>query len=123
MAFHGTLRFPGDVVAQFDCSFTQPAYERLDVVGDEAWLLVDSPWRSEGEGELLLRHLEHLRRIDVPAADAYRLELENFAAAAAHEAPPLLGRDDSVAQARTIEALYRSAGEGRTVELEEIVSD
>jgi predicted dehydrogenase len=122
LAFHGTLRFPGDVVAQFDCSFTQPLHRRLDVVGNEAWLLVDSPWRAEGEGELLLRHLEHLRRIDAPAADAYRLQLEDFAAAAAHEHPALLGRDEVVGQARTIEALYRSAAEGRAVELHEMAT-
>jgi xylose dehydrogenase (NAD/NADP) len=117
VAFNGTLRFPRDVVAQFDCSFTHPRYERLDVVGEEGWLLVDTPWRKEGEGELLLRHMDHLRRFDIPAANSYVLELENFAAAAAHEAPPLLDRDDAVGQARTIEALYRSAEEGRTVEL------
>ena len=122
MAFQGTLRFPGDVVAQFDCSFTQPGYERLDVVGDHGWLLVDSPWRSEGEGELLLRHVDHLRRIDVPAADAYRLQLENFAAAAAHEAAPLIGRDETIGQARAIEALYRSAEEARSVDLDEIAT-
>jgi D-xylose 1-dehydrogenase (NADP+, D-xylono-1,5-lactone-forming) len=117
MAFHGTMRFPGDVVAQFDCSFTQPRYERLDIVGEHGWLLVDTPWRKEGEGEILLRHIDHLRRIDAPAANSYVLELENFAAAAAHEAAPLLDRTDAVGQARTIEALYRSAEEGRTVEL------
>jgi xylose dehydrogenase (NAD/NADP) len=122
MAFHGTLRFPGDVVAQFDCSFTQQRYERADVVGDHGWLLVDSPWRATGEGELLIRHRENLRRIEVPAADAFRLQLENFAAAVAHEASPLIGRDETIGQARTIEALYRSAAEGRSIALEQVVS-
>jgi xylose dehydrogenase (NAD/NADP) len=122
MAFHGTLRFRGDVVAQFDCSFTQPEYERLDIVGDHGWLLVDSPWRAEGEGELLIRHVDHLKRIDVPAADAYRLQLENLAAVAAHETPPLIGREETIGQARAIEALYRSASEGRSVDLDEIAT-
>ena len=117
MEFHGTLRFPGGVVAQFDCAFTRLRHERLDVVGENGWLLVDSPWRKEGEGEVLLRHVDHLRRIDIPAANSYVLELEHFAAAAAHEEPPLLDRADAVGQARTIEALYRSAEEGRQVEL------
>ena len=120
MAFHGTLRFPGDVVAQFDCSFTQPHYERVDVVGDQGWLLVDTPWRKEGEGELLIRHRDHLQRIDAPAGDAYRLQLENFAAAAAHEAPPAFSPQETIGQARTIEALYRSAVDGRSIDLDEI---
>jgi xylose dehydrogenase (NAD/NADP) len=123
MAFNGTLRFPGDLIAQFDCSFTQPQYERLDVVGDHGWLLVDSPWRSEGEGELLIRHREHLRRIDAPGADAFALQLENFAAAVAHEAAPLVSPEDSIGQARTIEALYRSAAEGRSIGLDEITTN
>jgi xylose dehydrogenase (NAD/NADP) len=121
-AFHATLRFPDDVVGQFDCSFTQPEYERVDVVGDHGWLLVDTPWRVQGEGELLIRHREHLRRIDVPAGDAYRLQLENFAAAAAHEEPALIDREETIGQARTIEALYRSAAEGRSVDLDEIAT-
>jgi predicted dehydrogenase len=123
MAFHGTLRFSGDVVAQFDCSFTQPTYERVDVVGDHGWLLVDTPWRAQGEGELLIRHQEHLRRIDVPEADAYRLQLENFAAAVAHEAAPVITPVDMLGQARTIEALYRSAAEGRSIDLDEIATE
>ena len=116
-AFHGTLRFPNDVVAQFDCSFALPRYQRLDVVGDDGWLLVDAPWRTDWEGELLLRHGDHLNRIEVPPADAYALELANFAGAAAGNAEPLLSRSDAVGQARTIEALYLSATEGRAVDL------
>ena len=50
--------------------------------------------------------------IDVPTADMFRLELENFAAAVAGDAPPLLGRADALGQARAIDALYRSAAEG-----------
>jgi xylose dehydrogenase (NAD/NADP) len=112
ISFHGTLRFPDDVVAQFDCSFALPRYQRLDVVGDQGWLLVDAPWRTDWEGELLLSHGEHVTRIEVPQADAYRLELENFAAAAADEETQLLGRTDASGQARAIAALYRSAAEG-----------
>ena len=49
------------------------------------------------------------------AANSYRLELENLADAIAARAPQLLGREDALGQARAIEALYRSADEGRTV--------
>ena len=45
------------------------------------------------------------------------IELSNLAAAIAGEAEPLLGRDDALAQARVIEALYRSAESGEAVEL------
>ena len=117
VSFTGTLRMAGDVVAQFDCSFTRPRYQRLDVVGDEAFLLVDTPWRATGEGELLLRHGEHLSRIEIPPAEAYSLQLENFAKAAAGSEPPRVSAADSIGQARVIDALYRSAVEGRAIDL------
>jgi predicted dehydrogenase len=56
-------------------------------------------------------------QLDSLVADAYQLELENLAGAVSGTAPPLLGRDDALGQARTIEALYRSAVEGRSVDL------
>jgi xylose dehydrogenase (NAD/NADP) len=117
VSFHGTMRMARDAVAQFDCSFSRPRYQRLDVVGDEAFLLVDTPWRATGEGELLLRHGEHLTRIEVPAAEAYSLELENFAGAVAGAEEPRVPAADSIAQARVIDALYRSATEGRAIDL------
>ena len=55
--------------------------------------------------------------VDVPESDPYTLELANFAAAIAGEAEQLLGREDALAQARVIEALYRSADSGEAVKL------
>ena len=42
-------------------------------------------------------------RIELDPVDSYRLELENLADAIAGEAPLLLGREDALGQARTIE--------------------
>ena len=53
----------------------------------------------------------------MPAGSSYRLELENLADAITGAAPALLGREDALGQARTIEALYRSAAENRALEL------
>ena len=53
--------------------------------------------------------------IDLDVGNSYRLELEDMAVAIAGERPPRLGRADALGQARTIEALYRSADEGRPV--------
>ena len=55
--------------------------------------------------------------MEVPETNPYERELTNLAAAIAGEGEPLLGRDDAVAQARVIEALYRSAESGEAVRL------
>jgi D-xylose 1-dehydrogenase (NADP+, D-xylono-1,5-lactone-forming) len=111
--FYGTLRFPNDVVAQFDASFTLPKRQRLEAVGEDGTLVLEAPWRSDWGGRLLVEG----EPVAVPTANPYELELRNFAAAIAGDSEQLLGRDDAVAQARVIEALYRSAESGEAVRL------
>jgi D-xylose 1-dehydrogenase (NADP+, D-xylono-1,5-lactone-forming) len=115
VALYGTLRFPSEVVAQFDASFRLPLRQALEAVGEDGSLLLEAPWRVDWGGDVLLRRGDHVERVDVPQADPYRLELENLADAAAGRAAPLLGREDALAQARAIEALYRAAELGTAV--------
>jgi predicted dehydrogenase len=115
LALHGILRFPDDVVAQFDASFVVQQNQRLVAVGDEGAILVEAPWRVDWGGRVLLSRAGEVEEVEVPHGDPFVLELENFADAAEGVAPPLLGRDDALGQARAIEALYRSAEEGVSV--------
>ncbi len=108
-AFHGTLRFAGDVVAQFEASFLAPLGQRLEAAGEEGVLVVEAPWRVDWGGDVLLRRGDGVERIQIPQANAYRLELEDFAAAIRGERAPLLGRDDALGQARTLAALQEAA--------------
>jgi predicted dehydrogenase len=118
MALYGTLRFENDVVAQFDTSFVAPRRQYLEVVGEEGVLVVHSPWRVDWPGDVELVRDDTVEIVDVPVANSYRLELENMADAIAGAAPPLLGRDDALGQARAIDALYRSAASGSAVSLD-----
>jgi len=111
--FYGVMRFRNDVVAVFDASFTLPKRQRLEAVGEEGTLVLEAPWRSDWGGRVLVND----EPVAVPAANPYELELTNLAAAIAGEGQQLLGRDDAVAQARVIEALYRSAESGEAVRL------
>jgi predicted dehydrogenase len=111
--FYGVLRFPKDVVAVFDASFTLPKRQRLEAIGEEGTLVLEAPWRSDWGGRVLVNDQE----VDVPVTNPYEHELSNLAAAIAGDAEPLLGRDDALAQARVIEALYGSADSGKAVEL------
>ena len=116
VAFHGTLRFANDVIGQFDASFVAPDRQRLEAVGEEGTMLLTTPWKVS-DGGIVLRRAEGEERIEMPAADSYRLELDDFAAAVAGEQEPLLGREDALGQARVIDALYRSAESGEAVSL------
>ena len=111
--FYGTLSLPNDVVAQFDASFTLPDRQRMEAVGEGGTLVLEAPWRPDLGGRVLLNGEE----IDIPESDSYTLELANLAAAIDRGGEPLLGREDALAQARVIEALYRSADSGEAVKL------
>ena len=120
MALHGTLRCADDVIGQFEASFRSPRRQRVEVVGDEGTITVEAPFRVDWGGAVLLARPEgetlgEPEAVAVPRANSYRLQLENLADAVQGRGPQLLGREDAVGQARTIEALYRSATEGRSV--------
>ena len=114
--FVGAMRFPGDVFAQFDCGTALPNRDELEVVGTEGSLFLDDPWHCRTP-VIELRREGEVERIELEPVDSYRLEMENLADAIRGEAPLLLGRDDAVAQARTLEALHRSAETGAAVAL------
>ena len=69
----------------------------------------------------LLNFRENLREFDrliVPEpVDPYGRELDEVGAAIAEGREPRLGREESLGQARAIDALYRAAAEGRTITL------
>jgi predicted dehydrogenase len=108
--FAGVLRF-GDVLATFFCGF-RAEHRGLVAIGSRGELRVADPWHARGAA-VLLNGEPHA------AGDAspYRRQLENFAAAVRGEAEPLLGRDDALGQARTLEALLRSVQTGAPVAL------
>jgi xylose dehydrogenase (NAD/NADP) len=114
--FTGSLRFPDDVLATFDCGTAMPERDELEVIGSEGSLFLDDPWHC------VVPVIEHRRdggveRIELDPADSYRLQLENLSDAISGVGEPLLGRRDALGQARTLEALHRSAQTSEAVTL------
>ena len=116
IAMSATLRFPDDVLAQFDCGLAVQDRSGLEAIGEEGSLHVADPWHGRSPGIVLTRGGED-ETIAVADANPYSHELENFARAARGEEPPRLGVEDALAQARVIEALYASAESGTGVEV------
>jgi D-xylose 1-dehydrogenase (NADP+, D-xylono-1,5-lactone-forming) len=113
--FTASMRFPDDVLAQFDVALVVPVRDELEAIGEDGSLFLDDPWHC-GRPVIEVRTADGVEEIAVEPANSYRLELENLSDAIRSSAEPLLGREDALGQARTIEALYRSADEGRPVE-------
>jgi D-xylose 1-dehydrogenase (NADP+, D-xylono-1,5-lactone-forming) len=115
--FAGTLRFPGDVLATFDCATALTDRDELEAIGSEGSLFLDDPWHCLEPVIEVRRDDETVERIEIERRDPYRLELENLCDAIRGEGTPLLGRHDALGQARVLEALHRSATSGEPVSL------
>jgi predicted dehydrogenase len=112
--FAGVLRFDRDVLAVVDCGLDIPARDELEIVGSQGRIVLADPWHCRNP----LVSLERDGKawfVEIEAADSYRLELEDVAAAIRGERAPLLGREDALGQAHALAALEQSAAEGRAV--------
>jgi predicted dehydrogenase len=101
------------VTGTFDCVIVVYHRSGLEVVGDEDALWIADPWHGLSPGI----ELASGRRVEVEAVNPYGRELLEVEAAVREGRAPELGRAFSAGQARTIDALYRSAAEGRAIAL------
>ncbi len=99
-----------------ECGTSLPNRDELEAIGTEGSLFLDDPWHC-GTPVIELRRDGAVERIEVEATNPYRLELEDMNAAIRGERQPLLARADALGQVRTIDALFRSAAEGTSVDL------
>jgi predicted dehydrogenase len=106
--FTGILRFANDVVAEFTSSFTDE-HSGLEAIGSDGKLVVPDPWHARPPRIVVNGREETFER-----EDSYKLQMANVSAAIHGEAPLLLGRDDALGQARTIEALYAATDDVRS---------
>jgi xylose dehydrogenase (NAD/NADP) len=121
-----TLRLPADVLAQFDVALDLTRRDELELVGTAGRLTVPDPWLCRATHLELSRdgRVEHVPvdpegafDLTDPDHDVYRIELDTVSAALAGGGQPSFGRSDALAQAKVLEALYRSAELGTPVGL------
>ena len=112
--FTGTMRFPVDAIACFDCGTALTERDEVEIVGSEGSLFLDDPYHCVVP-VIEVRAGGDVERIELGYENSYRLELENMSDAIRGEGRLLLGRDDALGQARALEALHRSATTGTPV--------
>jgi hypothetical protein len=117
LAFHAVLRFPGDVVAQFECSFAHARGQRLEAVAEDGIVVVAAPFRpTPGSGVTLVRG-DETRKIEIRKLACSRWSSRTSPLPSpARRSRSLAGRTRS-RRPFAIDALYRSAAERSTVDL------
>ena len=97
-------------LGQLMCGFGLASQWELRVVGDEGWLVMPDRW-THGGARIELHGPNGTTTDRFDELDPYVDQLANFTSAVTGQAPPLLGEEDAVAQARALRALQETARE------------
>src|SRR5262249_9478543 len=108
------LRFPGEVLGLFDCGTAMPNRDELEAIGSTGSLFLDDPWHCH-KPVIEIRREDGVEHIELEPDNSYRLQPEDLGDAIRGQGTLLLGREDAVAQATVIDALFRSSRSGEGV--------
>jgi predicted dehydrogenase len=110
--FVGQLHFPGGLLAQFDSGFAAPHRERVEIVGGDATLVLDSPFLPEPDGpppSLTMWRGPEATPIEVRSVDQYGAEVDDLTAAILDGTPPRVDLAFSRGTIATLVDLDRAA--------------
>jgi predicted dehydrogenase len=111
------IRFPDDRLAHFHSSFGEEPLSTFTLFGEEGWLRVSNAFRADGESRLLVCRHGHPEEQVFPPLDQFAAELSYFSSCILEERGPEPSGIDGLQDVRIIEAIYRSARDGRPVTL------
>jgi len=111
------LRFDDDQLATFNCSFAAGATATYRVVGDKGDLCLDEAYEYQGTREMTVTVGDKSRTRRFRKTDHFGPELVYFANCILRDTQPEPDGEEGLADVRAIEALLRSAEDGRAVKL------
>jgi len=113
--FAGQMRFPNNVFAQFDSGFRTPRRSHIELAGTEGTIEVPQPFQPYSNEKIIIRNGDKEQVIEIPGEDLYLGEVENMADAILYGKAIRMSLADSRNNVATIQALLRSAQEGKPV--------
>lgn len=117
LEFSGMMRFADGSVVQFDCGFVGPFRAEMEVVGRDATLRVERPFRTDELSRLILTVGDAREELSFAAAPPFSGEIADMEAAVLDRRPPRVSLSESRRTIGTLRALYESARTGRAVQL------
>jgi xylose dehydrogenase (NAD/NADP) len=114
--FTAQMRFPGGILAQFDCGFRSDFRAHMEFVGSQGTINVPSPFKPEAREKIMLRRGDDEQAIRVRGPKLlYSGEVEDMEAAVLRGQKPRISLAESRANVAAIVALLQSAKEGKPV--------
>jgi predicted dehydrogenase len=109
MTFSAIMRFGTGVLAQFDSGFQSMFRAEMEVVGSDAVLRVDRPFKTGPESRLVLVRGSQESSLSFNGDPPYAGELADFTSAVLDGKPHPLPLSESRRTARVLTSLYASA--------------
>jgi predicted dehydrogenase len=111
------IRFPDERLAHFHTSFGEEPASRFTIFGEEAWLQVTNAYEASAPGRLTVVRRGERQETTFEPTDEFAAVLAYFSAAIREDRAPEPSGVEGLQDTRIIEAIYRSARDGRPVTL------
>ncbi|HEY5894648.1 MAG TPA: Gfo/Idh/MocA family oxidoreductase [Chthoniobacterales bacterium] len=111
------LRFPGDRLATFTCSFGSTEVDQLDIIGTKGTLQIKPAYTYSGPLTWFKKTNNRVEEVIFPAGDQFAGELTYFSDCLLNDKRPEPSGAEGVADVRIINALYESARDGRAIKI------
>jgi xylose dehydrogenase (NAD/NADP) len=119
-----TLEYADGTIAQLACDFVTAFHQTVQIHGDAGLIALDRPFTMLPDKPSTIQltrgaHFAPVETITIPAVNHYQLQIEGFGRLLDHGHGdwPEMPLVDTLDNLRTIEALYRSAREGRPIDI------
>jgi xylose dehydrogenase (NAD/NADP) len=118
VALSATLWFADGRMASFDCGFTQPMRQWLEIVGTKGTLTVPEMW-VPCNTNFAVKYDENAaaEQFAVEGYDQIQCMLENFGRYVLEDKPVVPAPEEAIKSAKVMDALLLSAREGRIVKV------
>jgi predicted dehydrogenase len=111
------IRFPDERLAHFHSSFGEEPASTMTIFGEEGWLRVTPAYRHDVASRLVLCRQGRQEELTFEPTDQFAAELAYFSDCILNERHPEPSGIDGLQDVRIVEAIYRSARDGRPVTL------
>jgi glucose-fructose oxidoreductase len=111
------LRFPSDKLATFICSFGAADVSSYELIGTKGRLQIDPAFEYVGRLTQRLTCGSKIRSKSFPAGDQFAAELIYFSDCIRHNTEPEPSGREGLIDVQIIQALYRSAAQGKPIKL------
>ena len=111
------VRFPDEQLAHFHTSFGEEPLSVLTLFGEHGYLRLAPAFHPQGAVRMEIVRDGRREQRDFEAADAFETALAHFSDCIRNDREPEPGGLDGLQDTRVVEAIYRSARDGRPVTL------